>query len=310
MLTADISIHGYTILCAVPPDVSLSIGQTCIVETDNVREWGVVRELAEISEQSLLEGERHVGKVIRPATEEDTASLEETAAFEAEAFRLFVEHVDSLQLPMRPLCVRSSFGRERLLLMFSAESQVDVGRLAYHLRRDLGTRIELRQVGVRDEAGILGGMGPCGRKLCCNTWLHRFRAVNVRMARAQGVSLNPGAIGGICGRLKCCLRFEYDQYREASRSLPSPGTKVQWAGGDGIVIGRDLLSGRLTVRTPERGVVHVNVSEICSCGLLDGADPAEAEDEDLCKDDGDNGDPNNVVHTSGERSEPGHAGQT
>jgi cell fate regulator YaaT (PSP1 superfamily) len=170
--------------------------------------------------------------------------------------------VEKLGLDMRVVRARYSFDRAVLHVTFTAEERIDYSALVQELGAELRTRIEMNQIGVRDEAGMIGGMGPCGRKLCCCSFLHRFESINVRMAKAQRVSLNPGAISGMCGRLKCCLRYEFETYRELGRNLPHDGALVQGPDGKGQVIDKDVLRQRLKVRLEDERILDYDVNEI------------------------------------------------
>jgi cell fate regulator YaaT (PSP1 superfamily) len=170
--------------------------------------------------------------------------------------------VEKHKLEMRLIRVRYSFDRALLRVTFSAEGRVDFRELIKDLAAELQTRIDMRQIGVRDEAGILGGVASCGRRLCCCTWLRNFEPVNVKMAKIQRLSLNPGAISGMCGRLKCCLRYENDLYKELSRHVPPEGCTVQCPDGNGRVVGCDVLRQQVQVRLEDERTVTCGVDEV------------------------------------------------
>lgn len=169
---------------------------------------------------------------------------------------------EQLKMAIRLIKVRFSFDRSVLRVVFGAEERVDCRELIRQLGEELRTRVEVRQVGVRDEAGMKGGMAPCGRLLCCASWLHNFESINVKMAKAQQLSLSPGTISGMCGRLRCCLRFEHDCYRELARKLPREGTSIRCRDGDGIVIAREILAQRVRVRLSDDRVLAYAVDDI------------------------------------------------
>lgn len=265
-IIASIRLRGGDVRkCLIAEDLQLSLRQSCIVDIHPFLEWGFVQELAEPHGEVTEDGDMApLGRVLRVATQADARQQAETVQLEAKAFACFREHVARLRLNMRPLQARYSFDRKRVLMLFGADQKVDFRRLIYHLRHDLpGMFVELRHLGVRDEAGLIGGFGPCGRQLCCATWLERFRAVNIRMAKVQGLPFNPQTVSGMCGRLKCCLRYEYDQYRECAASFPKEGTEVAWDDDShGTVIARELLNNRLTVRTPDHRILHLNLADV------------------------------------------------
>lgn len=182
---------------------------------------------------------------------------------------------------VRPLRAHCSLDRLQITLFYSAGEGVNERALGAALQNAFGAEVELCAVGMRDQAGILGGFGSCGRGFCCATWLSRCTAVNIRMAREQDLSLNPDAISGPCGRLKCCLRFEHEAYRDAAARLPPEGARVTWDEHAGVIIGRNLLSGRLTVRLDDRHITRVAYDRvtIVSQGGAPGAAPARPETE-------------------------------
>jgi cell fate regulator YaaT (PSP1 superfamily) len=171
------------------------------------------------------------------------------------------KQIEEHKLDVHLVSVRYNFDRSLLTVCFTADERVDFRDMVKALGTELGTRVEMRQIGVRDAAGLTGGVGPCGRLLCCCSWVKRFEGVNVKMAKAQRLSLNPTAISGMCSRLKCCLRFEHDCYREYARHLPREGTQVECHQGRGRVIDRDILGQRLRVRLEDDRVVSVGAGD-------------------------------------------------
>jgi cell fate regulator YaaT (PSP1 superfamily) len=151
----------------------------------------------------------------------------------------------------------------KAIFYFCAEGRVDFRELVRDLAQALHTRIEMKQIGARDETKMIGGIGPCGRELCCSTWLREFQAVSVKMAKEQGLSLNPSKLSGMCGRLKCCLRYEYDTYLELRRGLPRVGARVTSVKGDGEVVRQNVLRQTATVRRADDGVeVEVTLEDL------------------------------------------------
>lgn len=191
-------------------DLELNAGDAVIVETIRGIEYGMVAQgRREISEDQLV---LPLKKVIRKANEEDTATYNKNKQKEKEALELCKAKVRLHNLPMRLIDVEYTFDMGKIIFYFTAESRVDFRELVKDLASIFKTRIELRQIGVRDEAKMLGGIGTCGRVLCCNNFLGEFEPVSIRMAKEQNLSLNPTKISGICGRLMCCLKYESEMY--------------------------------------------------------------------------------------------------
>lgn len=182
-----------------------------IVETARGVEYGqVVVDKREVSEDSVV---LPLKQVMRMATEEDSSTVDENRTRARQAMLTFREKVTRHQLEMKLVDAEYTFDRNKLIFYFTAEGRVDFRELVKDLASVFRVRIELRQIGVRDEAKILGGIGPCGRLLCCSTWMGEFDPVSIRMAKDQNLSLNPSKISGLCGRLMCCLKFENDAYQ-------------------------------------------------------------------------------------------------
>jgi cell fate regulator YaaT (PSP1 superfamily) len=190
-------------------------------------------------------------KVIRMANEKDTRIIEENKQQCKDALRICNEKIAQHKLDMKMVEVEYTFDRNKVIFYFTAEGRVDFRDLVKDLAGILRTRIELRQIGVRDEAKMLGGIGPCGRPLCCSTWLGDFEPVSIKMAKDQGLSLNPTKISGICGRLMCCLKYEQDQYEAAKEELPDVGSIVVTDMGEGRVVGLHLNERAMTVKLDE-----------------------------------------------------------
>lgn len=246
--------------CLVPEGLAVHVGDQCIVEMGNVLEIGRITDLEE------REGFGHDGadvpRVVRCATLQDQAKADETALLSRMARDTCEEMAKKHELEMRLIQVKYSFDRKQLTVVFSAEDRLDYRALVRELAEELHTRIEMKHIGVRDEAGIIGGMGPCGRELCCASWLKKFESINVRMAKAQRLSLNPVAISGMCGRLKCCLRYEFDQYMEADRGMPRDGDVVEGPEGEGVVCGKDILAGKVKVRLEDSRVFEYDAGKV------------------------------------------------
>ena len=262
--------------CAMPGGVAPARGTKCVVETDYGLDIGTYMSVAAEADAGEA-GSAKRPRVLRAASEQDLARAAENATVADQALRTFVGLMEAAGVFIKPLMAHFTLNRERLLIVFGAPEHIDCRKAVGKLQWDLGTRVEVRHVGVRDEAAVAGGIGPCGRTLCCASWLRNFRSVNVRMAKAQEMSLNPIAINGCCGRLKCCLRYEYEVYQESGSTLPADGTVVRWGEYEGIVVGRDVLRRQLLVRTREHGMQHVAADELAAAAAPAPAPPTEGD---------------------------------
>ncbi|MDI3281106.1 MAG: stage 0 sporulation family protein [Bacillota bacterium] len=213
-----------------PGELELKTGDGVIVETARGTEYGyVVVGPKEVGEEEV---KGPLKKVIRRATPEDEARVEENKVRARKAYAIGQEKIARHGLPMKLVDVEYTFDRNKIIFYFTAEERVDFRELVKDLASVFRTRIELRQIGVRDEAKMLGGLGPCGRPLCCQTFLGDFEPVSIRMAKEQNLSLNPSKISGICGRLMCCLKFEADAYRECPAQEPAGGEEQEAGRGE------------------------------------------------------------------------------
>jgi cell fate regulator YaaT (PSP1 superfamily) len=237
--------------CFSPDELAIHEGDQCIVQIERALEFGRIMKIEPATEDG-----RNLPTVVRCATLQDQAKANENVRISRMAMETCAGRAAAHQLPIKLIRVRYSFDRSVLKVLFSSEKHVDARELVKDVGGELHVRVETRQVGVRDQAGMIGGMGPCGRRLCCCTWLHNFDSVNVKMAKTQRLSLNPSSISGNCGRLKCCLRYEYDQYREMGRSLPRQGARVACDEGDGVVVGVDVLKGSVRIILDDQRVVE------------------------------------------------------
>ncbi len=204
-----------------------------IVETARGQEIGqIVMEEKDLPDQELV---LPLKKVIRRATEADLQKVEENRRKEKDAYTRCRGKISEHGLDMKLVTVEYTFDRNKIIFYFTSDERVDFRELVKDLASVFKTRIELRQIGVRDEAKIKGGIGPCGRAFCCSTFLEDFEPVSIRMAKGQNLSLNPTKISGVCGRLMCCLRYEASTYEDARCSIPRPGDRVVTPDGDGQV---------------------------------------------------------------------------
>ena len=212
-----------------PLEFDIKQGSNVIVETARGVEFGyVVMGIRDLPEEKITQP---LKPVLRPATEEDVKAQEENAAREKEAFKICLEKIKKHNLEMKLIDSEYTFDNNKLLFYFTADGRVDFRELVKDLASVFKTRIELRQIGVRDETKILGGIGVCGRALCCHTYLSEFIPVSIKMAKEQNLSLNPTKISGVCGRLMCCLKNEEEAYEELNSNLPSVGEYVTTSDG-------------------------------------------------------------------------------
>ena len=236
-----------------PLEYTLDEGDYVIVETARGIEYGkVTGKVREVGENDVV---LPLKKIIRPAQTEDLEKVEENRLEAERAFSTGVEKIIEHALEMKLVDVEYTFDRNKIVFYFTAEGRVDFRNLVKDLASIFRTRIELRQIGVRDEAKMLGGIGPCGRMLCCSTFLGDFEPVSIKMAKDQNLSLNPSKISGLCGRLMCCLKYENDDYEEAKALMPDVGTRVQTPEGPGKVVGLNLLERLLQVSMAEQDLV-------------------------------------------------------
>ncbi len=229
-----------------PDGKALSLGQRVIVETARGLECGeVVIPNREVEDEKIVQPLR---SIIRIATNKDLEALEKNRAREQEIMKVFTQKIAEHKLDMKPIDIDCTFDGGKILFYFTAESRVDFRELVKDLAAIYRTRIELRQIGVRDEAKLLGGLGICGRKFCCSSFLGEFQPVSIKMAKEQSLSLNPTKISGTCGRLMCCLKYEQDCYEELLSITPKIGALVETPEGKGIVEDSNLLTGVLKVK--------------------------------------------------------------
>lgn len=221
-------------------------GKKVIVETARGVECGtVVVSNREVPDSELS---APLKPVIRIATEKDLETVEENKKKEEEAFKICEEKIAKHKLDMKLVDVECTFDNNKLLFYFTAENRVDFRELVKDLAFVFRTRIELRQIGVRDEAKMLGGLGICGRPFCCNGFLGEFQPVSIKMAKEQGLSLNPTKISGTCSRLMCCLKYEQESYEDLIRTTPKVNAYVSTPNGNGVVEEVNLITGKLKVK--------------------------------------------------------------
>ena len=233
-----------------PNGAKFEKGDFAIVETVRGIECGEVAiENKNVDEEDLV---KPLKKILRPASENDIKTYHENKEKEKEAAEICRKKIEAHDLEMNLVDVEYTFDRGKVLFYFTADGRVDFRELVKDLAATFRTRIELRQIGVRDEAKMLGGLGICGRIFCCSSFLGDFQPVSITMAKEQGLSLNPVKISGTCGRLMCCLKYEQDAYEHLLKVTPKPGAIVETEDGKGTVVENNLLTGMLKVRLDAR----------------------------------------------------------
>jgi len=204
------------------------------------------------------------GQILRQLSDEDRRELSRIRDQERKIWQFCSESIAKLEMEMRLVDVEHVFGGERILIYYLAENRVDFRELVKVLAAEFQTRIEMRQIGVRDEAKLLADYGDCGKPVCCNTHLSEMPPVSMKMAKLQKATLDPTKISGRCGRLKCCLRYEYDTYEKLRKDLPRIGTSVVTEAGRGKVLGQEILAGQILVQMEDMRRVLIDAADILS----------------------------------------------
>ena len=239
---------------------NLEKGAAVIVDTTRGEELGWVElPLTAVPDDEIKGG---LKPVLRCATPVDLALMEEYRTRESQALEKCREKVAELGLPMKVVRAEYGFDGRRLLFAFVSEQRVDFRELVRVLARSFKTRIEMKQIGARDEAKLIGGYGRCGRELCCSSWLTEFHPVSIKMAKQQDLPLAPSEISGLCGRLLCCLAYENDQYSTFKKSIPKVGKQVITPHGQGVIIGLNVLTESALVELPGDRSVEVKAEDI------------------------------------------------
>jgi cell fate regulator YaaT (PSP1 superfamily) len=244
-----------------PDGIVCRRGADVIVRTERGLEAGEV--LCETSPRALgWIAEPTKGQVVRLMTPDDLETARKLRSVVRREFDVCQEFIERRKLQMALVDVERLFGGERLIFYFLAEKRVDFRELVRDLAREFQTRIEMRQIGVRDEAKLLADYGDCGKPVCCNTHMTTMPPVSMRMAKLQKSTLDPSKISGRCGRLKCCLRFEQNVYEEFQKELPAPGTRILTAKGQGRVLAQEILARRILVEFEDGRRVIVAANEV------------------------------------------------
>lgn len=244
----------------VAEDLDLKIDDTVVVETVNGKSLGMVATLTDIEEHEQLAED--IKPVLRVATDEDYAKENELADKEIFALTECAKIVERLQLGMKLIQAEYNLDANHVTIYFGAEQRVDFRELVRELSHILHCRVELRQIGPRDEAKILGGYGRCGRELCCAGFLSEFNPVSIKMAKTQDLPLNPLKISGVCGRLLCCLGYEYELYKELRTHIYKNGTQVNTKNGVGVVTGANILMQTVFVSYESGARVEYPINEV------------------------------------------------
>lgn len=250
----DTSVHAH------PFDVGELIvrrGDKLVVQTDKGLQLGYA---AGLPERRVVDLDQ-VRRVVRKANEQDLRDAAELHQLSRSAMKSALTRIRQQNLAMKLVEVEYMLDRSRALFYFTSEKRVDFRNLVRELARELNIRIEMRQIGVRDGAGVIGGIGPCGQELCCSTFLRSFHSVSIRHAKEQGLTLNPQRVTGMCGRLKCCLVYEHDNYRELRRFAPRRDRSVMTSQGPGSILEVDALNRKLLVRFPGGSIESIHLRD-------------------------------------------------
>jgi cell fate regulator YaaT (PSP1 superfamily) len=243
--------------------LALKRGDRVLVEGESGTRIGTVE--IEPHEPALTLDLAAMPQVVRLASDRDFRIEEDTFSREAQAARLCLGRIHERNLPMKLVKVDYTYDGRKAIFYFTAENRVDFRELVRDLANTLRVRVEMKQIGARDETKVTGGLGPCGRELCCSSWLRDFDAVTVKMAREQGLALNPSRLAGMCGRLKCCLKYEYATYVDLKRVLPNLGKRVESVKGNGKVLRQNILKQTVLIqREEDGGVVEATLEDLVS----------------------------------------------
>lgn len=258
-------------------DLELETGDAVVVETDRGRTLGTVviapREVPRKQLPDSLKG------VQRKATEKDLEAAKTFVDREEAAYRYCMQRIRERKMEMKLVRAEYVFDGSKIVFYFTADGRIDFRELVKDLAQHFHTRIEMRQIGVRDEAKITGGIGICGRELCCCTFLRDFQPVSVKMAKEQGLALNPSKISGQCGRLLCCLGYEFETYCSLKKALPKCGKKVRYEGKEAEVINQNVLNQTVRIRTADNSTAELTLDQIREHGEAPPSRETEKEEK-------------------------------
>ena len=264
-----------------PAGLDIEKGNFVVVETARGIEFGeCVIGLKEINENDVI---APLKSVLRVTTDSDIEKHNQNKEKEKDAFSICLKKIAEHKLTMKLIDVEYTFDNNKVIFYFTADGRVDFRELVKDLATIFKTRIELRQIGVRDEAKMLGGLGPCGRPMCCSTFLGDFASVSIKMAKEQNLSLNPTKISGICGRLMCCLNYEQSTYEDIRKRIPKVGSIVKTEGGTGVVVSNNIIKESVKVKlrckkTEEEVLEDYKIENI---ELVEGSYEDSVEDSDI-----------------------------
>ena len=264
-------------------EMMLQKGDYVILKRDFSLEY--VQILRSTSVDASAEVTSALPQIQRVATVNDRAAATENEAHAKSAYRTACAMVEKMELPMKLLNASYSFDRKLVTIQFTADGRVDFRELVKELSHALGTRLDLRQIGVRDETSICGGIAVCGQVLCCSRFLREFNSINVKMAKDQDLSLTPSTISGVCGRLKCCLKYEHEGYVEMEKSMPRRGELCECEKGKGRVADRNMLTQMVTLALEDGGTVTLHASELKYRLRGKAPEMKKVEEEEVGKDD-------------------------
>ena len=255
-----------------PDGIDLKSGDKAIVKTSRGVEFGeVVSPPTEVADAEIT---APLKKVVRKASDEDKEQLRKNKEKEKEAYRVADEKISKHRLPMKLIEVEHVFDGSKIIFYFTADGRVDFRELVKDLASVFRTRIELRQIGVRDEAKMIGGLGPCGQRLCCTVFLGDFDPVSIRMAKEQDLPLNPLKISGICGRLMCCLKYEYEAYLDFKKRAPRRGTKVETEFGTAKIVDFSVPKETMILQLESGQRIEMSLADTQKCGCEGKCAPA------------------------------------
>ena len=243
-----------------PKDLKLRVGMSVMVNTSEGLKIGLVASNKIINFTKTKD--QNYYKVIRVANENDFQNENRREKKEEKAKALCSKKIVELKLPMNLSRVVYQPHMNKTIFFFTAEGRVDFRQLIRDLASNLRHRIEMKQVGIRDEAKILGGMGLCGETLCCSSWLPDFTPVTIKMAKTQELALNPSKISGVCGRLMCCLQYEHENYKEMAKNLPRINSNIHTPGGPGKVLKNEILKQKVVVRLNDESIMTYHKEEL------------------------------------------------
>jgi len=265
---------------------ALPRGTAVVVRSERGHEWGTILSSATEQTRTYLGTSEAHGRIVRLATPEDEAERDRAILAEKEAFAGCLELIQERNLQMQLVDAEQVIGGERLIFYYVSEQRVDFRDLVKGLAKRFHVRIEMRQIGIRDEAKLLADYGDCGQPVCCNTFLREMPPVSMKMAKLQKATLDPAKISGRCGRLKCCLRYEYDTYEEHRKEMPPVGATVVTKQGTGRVIGQELLAQKLVIQYEGQRQIMTDAKDVLTVVSTKPSKPVSPSREDTADEPG------------------------